>query len=81
MLRLRTDLRVKSRLTLRCDTHPRYSPESGAGAIRGGCKGCSEILDVYEARQRLFTAAKEYQLKSGPFEAAKGRGTRAEGSR
>jgi hypothetical protein len=72
MLKLKTDLKIKSRLVLRCSKHSRYSPErDGASAIRGGCATCTSILAAYQARERLLRAFKEFEVKTAEFEAVK----------
>jgi hypothetical protein len=45
----------------RCATHPRYDPRSdGEGGIRGGCKRCYALLDIYEQHAALMRAVREF---------------------
>ena len=77
MLKLRTDLRIRSRLVLKCDNHVRYNPDKdGAGAIRGNCPTCAALLTAYQARHHLLAAAKDYAIKAEPFETFKPRARR-----
>ncbi len=40
-------LTVKVKRKLTCPRHPKFNPEQGEGAIRGGCVACWAICDVY----------------------------------
>ena len=72
MLRLKTDLKVKSRVVLKCDRHIRYNPENdGQGGIKGSCPTCYEMLEVYQTRQRLMSALREFEQRVKPFETYK----------
>lgn len=35
------------KLSFTCPTHLRYNPESGQGAIRGGCIYCNALFEIY----------------------------------
>jgi hypothetical protein len=48
MLKLGT-IRFKGR----CSRHPRFNPEHGEGAIRGGCPRCQKLYDIHIAHTRL----------------------------
>lgn len=37
----------------RCDRHPGFDPHDGRGGIRGGCKRCELLLDIYDTHARL----------------------------
>lgn len=37
----------------RCSRHPRFDPEDGAGAVRGGCQRCELLLEIFQTHQRL----------------------------
>ena len=51
MLRLKINLQVRRSVRVKCPRHPRYSPErEGAGAIRGGCRCCLTIYELYAAK-------------------------------
>jgi hypothetical protein len=51
MLRLKINLRVRRSVHVKCLNHPRYNPErGGAGAIRGGCRFCLAIYELYAAK-------------------------------
>jgi hypothetical protein len=48
MLRLKINLRVRRSVHVTCPRHPRYNPErEGRGAIRGGCRYCLAIYELY----------------------------------
>jgi hypothetical protein len=36
-----------------CNRHPGFDPTDGPGGIRGGCKQCQLLLDIYDAHARL----------------------------
>lgn len=51
MLRLKIHLRVRRSVRVKCPRHPRYNPEcEGAGAIRGGCRYCLAIYELYASK-------------------------------
>lgn len=53
----------------RCGKHPRYDPAiDGLGGVRGGCKRCEMLLDIYLEHEKLVRLIREF-------------GTRAETSR
>jgi hypothetical protein len=53
--RVSLDIFIRQRLT--CPRHPRYNPERGGeAAIRGGCRICTEILQL-RAKSTAFQAA------------------------
>ena len=77
MLRLNTKVTVKSRIVLRCDKHPRYNPEKdGPGGVRGGCARCLHLNQIYNVRQNLLNAARDYEQVSKPYETIKPRAPR-----
>jgi hypothetical protein len=45
----------------RCGKHPRYDPEiDGLGGIRGGCKRCELLLDIWTQHSRLVRLMREF---------------------
>src|SRR5215469_2613030 len=50
-LRLKINLRVRRSVRVKCPRYPRYNPErEGAGAIRGGCRYCLAIYELYAGK-------------------------------
>jgi hypothetical protein len=52
MLVLRFSVHIKLKLKGKCPKHPRFNPELGRGAIRGGCSECMALYEVVAARDR-----------------------------
>jgi len=78
MLRIKTDVKIRSKLHLKCRAHPRFNPErDGEGGIKAGCSTCAALLIAYQARQNLLAAAEEYARKSSPFETVRPRARKA----
>src|SRR5215469_4196642 len=51
MLRLKINLRVRRSVRVKCPRHAGYNPErDGAGAIRGGCRYCLAIYELYAGK-------------------------------
>ena len=45
----------------RCLRHPRYDPEAdGLGGIRGGCRRCNLLLEIWTAHSRLVGLMREF---------------------
>jgi hypothetical protein len=45
----------------RCAKHPRYHPETdGLGGIKGGCRRCEMLLDIYQHHMSLVRLIKEF---------------------
>jgi hypothetical protein len=57
MLSLKFSVRLKLRLKGKCPKHPRFTPEVGQGAIRGGCRECLALYQVVAARDQAAAAA------------------------
>jgi hypothetical protein len=54
----------------RCHKHPGYTPETdGLGGIRGGCRRCELLLDIYTHHAALVRSIREF----GAREAAHGK--------
>jgi hypothetical protein len=55
-------LRIGSiRWKCRCHKHPGYTPEmDGLGGIRGGCKRCELLLDIYNQHASLVRLIREF---------------------
>jgi hypothetical protein len=58
----------------RCGKHPRFDPEQGEGAIRGGCIRCYALLDIYRQHKRLIEMMRAFgpmrertRLKQSPI--------------
>jgi hypothetical protein len=67
MLNMKVQLVVKARLKGKCPNHPRYNPEQGQGAIRGGCQHCLELYEAVRARDLLLQAAGRFETATQPF--------------
>lgn len=51
----------------RCARHPRYDPAAdGIGGIRGGCKRCELLLDIYTQHDKLLRLLREFGTKPTP---------------
>jgi hypothetical protein len=74
MLRLKINLRVRRSGRVKCPCHPRYNPENdGAGAIRGGCRYCVAIYELYAGRlalERSLQALEQHITRCASFNAA-----------
>jgi hypothetical protein len=45
----------------RCSRHPRYDPEiDGLGGIRGGCRRCELLLEIWSSHSRLVRLIREF---------------------
>ncbi|HYO81635.1 MAG TPA: hypothetical protein VES20_09555 [Bryobacteraceae bacterium] len=45
----------------RCSRHPGYAPEiDGLGGIRGGCKRCEMLLEIWHTHHRLIRLMREF---------------------
>ena len=45
----------------RCATHPKYDPrDDGEGGVRGGCRRCYALLDIYKQHAALLAALREF---------------------
>lgn len=61
-------LKVSERVRAKCDRHPRYNPEKdGRGGIKGGCSCCFALFDLYQARQTLDAAHREFLRRAAPW--------------
>ena len=73
MLRLKINLRVRRSVRVKCPRHPRYNPErEGAGAIRGGCRYCLAIYDLYAGKlavERSLRALEQQITRCASFSA------------
>ena len=81
MLRLKINLRVRRSVRVKCPRHPRYNPErEGAGAIRGGCRYCLAMYDLYAGKlavERSLQALEQHTTRCASFSAAAVRNERA----
>ena len=49
----------------RCGRHPGYTPElDGLGGIRGGCKRCEMLLEIWDTHQRLVRLLREFGTRA-----------------
>ena len=73
MFHLKINLRVRRSVHVKCPRHPRYNPErEGAGAIRGGCRYCLAIYDLYAgelAVERSLQALEQQITRCASFSA------------
>ncbi len=76
MLRLKINLRVRRSVHVKCPRHPRYNPErEGAGAVRGGCRYCLAIYDLYAGKLAIERSLQTLEKLIGAcasFSAARG---------
>lgn len=70
MLNTTVIFQLKLRLKGKCPTHPRYNPELGPDAIRGGCKNCLALYAVTKARDELHAAAARLEEVAKPYTVA-----------
>jgi hypothetical protein len=61
MLSLKFSVRLKLRLKGKCSKHPRFNPELGQGAVRGGCRECLALYQVVAARDRAAAALRQFE--------------------
>ena len=71
MLRLKIHLRVRRSVRVKCPRHPRYNREcEGAGAIRGGCRYCLAIYELYAGKlavERSLQALEQHITRCASF--------------
>lgn len=49
----------------RCHKHPGYTPEvDGLGGVRGGCKRCELLLDIYTQHAALVRLIREFGTRT-----------------
>ena len=49
----------------RCHKHPGYAPETdGLGGIRGGCKRCELLLDIFTHHAALVRLMREFGTRA-----------------
>ena len=74
MLHLKIHLRMRRSVRVKCPRHPRYNPEQeGAGAIRGGCRYCVAIYELYAGKlevERSLQALEQHIMLRASFNAA-----------
>jgi hypothetical protein len=74
MLRLKINLRVRRSVYVKRLRHPRYNPErDGAGAIRGGCRYCLGMYDLYAGKlavERSLQSLEQQIARCAVFNAA-----------
>ena len=83
MLRLKINLRVRRSVRVKCPRHPRYNPErEGAGAIRGGCRYCQAIYELYAGKlavEQSLQVLEQHITRCASFSAPVVRNVRADG--
>jgi hypothetical protein len=52
-------MNLRLHLKLTCPRHPKYNPEVGQGAIKGGCEDCERILELYTSAIHVRNRVKE----------------------
>ena len=62
----------------RCKRHPRFDPEDGIGAVKGGCKRCDLLVDIYQAHLRLTELIRQAKNEEGLAPQKKAAAARAE---
>jgi hypothetical protein len=58
------------RFKAKCNRHPKYNPEDGQGAIRGGCAKCQQLFDIYKAYEKLTSLMREVKREPEKAKAA-----------
>ena len=49
----------------RCSKHPGYNPEfEGLGGIRGGCRRCEMLLEIYSHHSSLVRLVREFGTRA-----------------
>lgn len=38
----------------KCSRHPGFDPAEGAGAVKGACPKCSDLVEIHTLHQRLI---------------------------
>ena len=64
MLRLKINLRVRRSVRVKCPRHPRNPEREGAGAIRGGCRYCQAMYDLYAGKLAVEQSCKHWNNRS-----------------
>ena len=67
MLALRFSIHIKMKLKGKCPKHPRFNPELGRGAIRGGCRECLALYQVVAARDQVVAALRQLEELAEPY--------------
>lgn len=67
MMNLNVSFQLKMKLRGKCPVHPRYNPNLGEGAIRGGCPHCRALFAVTHAADRLYEAAAALDSLAQPY--------------
>jgi hypothetical protein len=69
LLKLKTKVKVNSRVEIKCDKHPRYNPEKdGRGGIRGACTRCEFLFAIFNTQQTFLNALRDYQQMTATYE-------------
>jgi hypothetical protein len=72
MLRLTTKLKIRSKITVKCEKHPRYNPEKdGKGGVRGACSTCLHMYTIFNTHRMMMELVKDFEVISKPYEAKK----------
>jgi hypothetical protein len=67
MLALHFSIHIKMKLKGKCPKHPRFNPEIGQGAIRGGCRECLALYQVVAARDQAAAALRQFEEVAAPY--------------
>jgi len=74
MLHLKINLLVRRSVRVKCPRHPRYNSErDGAGAIRGGCRYCLAMYELYAGKlavERSLQALEQHITRCASFNGA-----------
>jgi hypothetical protein len=74
LLRLKTKIKINSRVEAKCDRHIRYNPEKdGRGGIKAGCTRCEYLYAIFNTWQTFQNAMRDYQQMTAQFEKVKPR--------
>ena len=51
----------------RCSKHPGYDPKlDGLGGIKGGCRRCDLLLEIYNCHSKLVRMMREFGTREAP---------------
>lgn len=51
----------------KCSKHPKYNPEvDGLGGIRGGCRRCDLLLDIWTHHSKMIRLIREFGTRDEP---------------
>lgn len=67
MYKFTCKLKVNSRVVAKCPKHPRFNPEKEGRNIKGCCSTCFSLFALFQARQQLDAAVREFERRATPW--------------